>query len=297
MGGSKQVHAAGGVLWRHADGVEVAVVHRPGYDDWTLPKGKVDDGEILPMTAVREIAEETGYSVRLGPFLADVTYPLSPSRIKHVRYFAAEATGGRFAPGDEVDELRWCSVEEAEALLTYELDREVLDEFVALPRGLRTFLVIRHARAGSRSQWDADDRLRPLDETGRRQADALAGLLNAFGAATLHAADRVRCHQTLQPLADLLGTTIIDEPTLSEEAYLAEPTAAETTLRALAADASTVHAVCSQGKVIPPLLEKWAADEGFPLPDSRNRKGSVWIMSIHDGTVVAVHHIDRPLPH
>lgn len=107
--------AAGAVLWRpdEDDSNEVAaplvaVVHRPRYDDWSLPKGKVDPGETEPVTAVREVLEETGYASELGRRLAAVSYPIE-SGVKHVRYWAARAVGGEFTPNGEVDELVWLS--------------------------------------------------------------------------------------------------------------------------------------------------------------------------------------------
>ncbi|WP_279101156.1 NUDIX hydrolase [Gordonia bronchialis] len=292
----KTVWAAGGVLWRPtADGVEVGIVHRPRYDDWTLPKGKGESGETLIDTAVREIAEETGYSVRLGRHLRDVSYDLDHAR-KHVRYWSARAVGGEFEANHEVDDLRWLDVTKAPQHLSYALDRKILREFTRLPADLHTLLLVRHAKAGQRSRYRGDDRLRPLDKVGTAQAEALVGLLRAFGAQVLHAADRVRCRQTLEPLAAALRTDIESEPALSEEAYRADPSGAHKRIREIAAASGSVHAVCSQGKVIPPLMDWWSDHDGFPLPAARNRKGSVWVLSVHDGTVVAADHIASALP-
>src|SRR6187431_2672896 len=111
----KAVFAAGAVLWRPGDGAavpEVAVIHRPRYDDWSLPKGKVDPGETEPVTAVREVHEETGYSAILGRRLAAVSYPVDQS-VKKVRYWAARRVDGEFNPNGEVDELKWLPVAEA----------------------------------------------------------------------------------------------------------------------------------------------------------------------------------------
>ena len=112
---SKAVLAAGAVLWRPGSDAavpEIAIVHRPRYDDWSLPKGKVDPGETEPVTAVREVAEETGYRSHLGRRLAAVSYPVEQS-IKKVRYWAARTVGGEFSPNSEVDELKWLPVAEA----------------------------------------------------------------------------------------------------------------------------------------------------------------------------------------
>lgn len=294
----KDIWAAGGVLWRPlADDpqqVEIGIVHRPRYDDWTLPKGKTEPGEPLALTAVRELAEETGFEVRLGRFLREVNYVLANDTRKHVRYWTARAVGGEFTANHEVDEMLWCSVEEATDRLSYRLDRKILRDFTELPADLHTLLLVRHAKAGRRSRYKGDDRQRPLEKIGRAQAQALAPLLLAFGAQTLHAADRVRCFATFEPLADTLGVHIASEPALSEEVFREDPEATADRMRAIAADHTQIHAVCSQGKVIPPLLEKWAAADGFIAPTTRNRKGSVWVLSIHDGRVVQVDHIDSP---
>jgi 8-oxo-dGTP pyrophosphatase MutT (NUDIX family) len=129
------IRAAGGVLWRQADGsgVEIAIIHRPKYDDWTLPKGKLADGEDFVEAALREVFEETGYRVRLGAALGEVGYTKTNSdgvpRPKVVRYWAMEALSGEFAPNKEVDELRWQSIDGAADVLTRDSDREILKRF------------------------------------------------------------------------------------------------------------------------------------------------------------------------
>lgn len=127
-----KVRAAGGVIWRgKGDDLRVVVVHRPRYDDWSLPKGKLDDGESYEDAAVREAREETGYRVRLGRELATVRYTDQKDRPKTVRYWAMTVEAGDFTPNDEVDELRWLRPRKAADLLTYRRDRDVLDAFLA----------------------------------------------------------------------------------------------------------------------------------------------------------------------
>jgi 8-oxo-dGTP diphosphatase len=127
-----EVRAAGGVLWRDATdgGVEVALVHRPRYDDWSLPKGKLDPHETETAGALREVEEETGCRALLGADLDEVRYPLRDGREKVVRYYAMRALDGAFVPGREVDELRWVAPPQAVVLLTYDYDRQVLDRFL-----------------------------------------------------------------------------------------------------------------------------------------------------------------------
>ena len=127
-----EVHAAGGVLWRRAgDAVEVAVVHRPKYDDWSLPKGKLDEGETFEEAAVREVEEETGVRAELGPFMGEFRYRDHKDRDKLVRWWAMEAGEGEFEPNDEVDELRWVPLDEASGLVSYDFDRELLKRMPA----------------------------------------------------------------------------------------------------------------------------------------------------------------------
>lgn len=127
------VQAAGGVVWRSTpDGeTEVLVVHRPKYDDWSLPKGKLAPGESHEDGARREVGEETGLEVSLGLELATSQYRDSEGRPKVVRYWAMEPVGGEFRPNREVDEARWAPIEEAAALLTYDRDRDVLASLAA----------------------------------------------------------------------------------------------------------------------------------------------------------------------
>lgn len=289
--------AAGAVLWRPQECTgtpEIAVIHRPRYDDWSLPKGKVDPGETEAVTAVREIAEETGYRAHLGRRLPTVTYPVGTD-IKKVRYWAARCVGGEFAANAEVDEMRWLPAAQAMSLLGYPHDRKVLRRFLQLPADTRTVLIVRHGTAGDRSRYRGDDRNRPLDKHGRAQAESLVGQLLAFGAEELFAADRVRCHQTLDPLAEELGAMIHDEPTLTEEAYAADRKPARRRILEIAKE-SSAPVICTQGKVIPDLISWWCERDGV-LPDkSRNRKGSTWVMSLADGRLVAADHISSPLP-
>lgn len=118
-----RVEAAGGLVVQ--DG-RLAVVHRPRYDDWTLPKGKLDPGETFEQAAVREVLEETGLECRITGEAGQASYEDNRGRPKIVRYFRMEVLGGAFAVNDEVDELRWLSPDEARAVLTYERDRELI---------------------------------------------------------------------------------------------------------------------------------------------------------------------------
>jgi len=123
-----EVKAAGGVV-RREDGA-IAVVHRPRYDDWSLPKGKLDPGEGWEECAVREVWEETGLRCELVAELSPTFYTDRKGRAKAVRYWLMRTTGGEFDPNDEVDELRWVSPADAAGLLTYPHDAELARELL-----------------------------------------------------------------------------------------------------------------------------------------------------------------------
>ncbi|WP_461144066.1 NUDIX hydrolase [Salinifilum aidingensis] len=275
--------AAGAVLWRWgAQGREIAVVHRPRYGDWTLPKGKIDPGEIAPAAAVREVLEETGFRCVLSRFLTQIAYTVKRGG-KTVDYFAAEALPGAFTANEEVDELRWMSPERAREQLSYPVDVPVVAAFERLPTDAVMVLLVRHADAGDRAQWTGDDALRPLSGAGREQRDALTELLSLYGPTRVHSAPRVRCTQTVEPLAERLGADVVDEPLLSEEGYASDPEAAAGRLARLAAETGAV-VVCSQGGVVPDLVARLARAGGVQLDDGvSSAKGSVWSLMFRRG--------------
>ncbi|MEO7263017.1 MAG: NUDIX domain-containing protein [Jatrophihabitantaceae bacterium] len=284
--------AAGGVLWRQdGDRVLVAVVHRPRYEDWTLPKGKLHSGEHPLVAAVREVEEETGAQVEVGRRLSSVAYPFGADAIKQVSYWAMRYRGGEHTAGDEVDQLRWATVAEATQQLSYPVDRSVLADFARLPSATRTLLLFRHAKAGKRSAFRGDDRLRPLDKTGRRQARESVPALAAFCPRRVLAADRVRCEQSVQPLADKLGLQVLSGPTLADEAYSEDPDAGLAEVHKLLEQPGTTL-ICSQGETIPALLERLTA----PCAPYPARKGSVWALSIADRGVIAADYYPRLSP-
>ena len=300
------------MLWRHSrrdgdrnEGIEVALVHRPRYDDWTLPKGKLNPGESDLAAALREIEEETGCTGSPGRYLGEVSY-LKPTdgeaRPKVVRYWEFRATGGSFSPTEEVDELRWLSPDGGKRLLTREADQSILDVFGEEPPTTSVVLMVRHASAGNRADWVGDDRLRPLDAKGRRQAEGLVTLLAPWAIGEIVSADFARCVETVQPLGEAIGVSITEDPLFSELGYPGNEAQAVELVRTLG-NREQVTAVCSQGDVIPDLLGRLAQQDGLaPRPRTRGRrsfkakKGAVWVLCWSRGRLVGAESVGPPSP-
>ena len=220
------VYAAGALCWRLVGGqLMVAMIYRGRYSDWGWPKGKQDPGECLPEAAVREIFEETGLKIRLGVRLGIQKYSLASGEPKEVHYWAAKVTDktvarSKFKPSEEVAEVTWVRAQDAFALLTYPKDAEPLQELMALHDrdALDTlpFIVLRHAKATPRSDWNKEDGKRPLLPLGKKQALSLVPLLSAFPIKRVVTSPWVRCFTTVQPYAIKRKRTIIQRSQLSE---------------------------------------------------------------------------------
>ena len=298
--------AAGTVLWRprgsgvrsdDRDGVEVAVIHRPKYDDWSLPKGKCEPGESTCVTAVRETLEETGFSGPLSRGLGEVAYEVAGHDgqpvPKVVQYWAMPALGGAFTPNTEVDELRWLAPEGALEILTREADRGPLQAFLDAPAATATVLLIRHADAGDRPAWKGPDSTRPLSALGREQATNIAVLGSCFGVTSVLSADVVRCVETVSPLATALGLSVEQDPTFAEAHPEFTTTQTVDRIRGLSKDGPV--AICSQGGIIPDVLELLRRRDEVRL-QPRARKGSVWVLSFAAGTLVGAQYLPSAEP-
>lgn len=263
------VEAAGAVLWRPGpDGPELALIHRPRYDDWSFPKGKQDPGEHIQMTAMREVFEETGQHLVLGRRLPAISYQLATGATKRVRYWAgqaqpeADAVSSRFEPNDEVDRLAWLTPEEALGRLTRRLDATVLKAFLAAPVDTVPIVLLRHGTTERHSRRFPDDRVRPLAAQGHAQAAALAALLGCFGRTRIVSSPAVRCVDTVRPFADSARMIIDVDPALSDEAHAATPRAAASWIRALTAEGEPT-VVCAHRQVLDDLLAAVLAQEGL----------------------------------
>ncbi len=311
------IPAAGTLPWRVRKGaLEVALVHRPKYDDWSWAKGKLDPGEEPCVAAVRETLEETGLQVRLGIPLPRAEYPVLDGQggpaTKQVHYWAAEVVGGSGALEHEIDEVAWVDVKGAHDRLDYARDREQLLALVRAERerSLRTWplALVRHAKARPRSRWKGDDRLRPLDAVGRAQAGTVARVLAAYGMTRLVSSSSVRCADTLRPYAAGSGLRLVTRDSLSEEGYEANPAKAPKQLARLL-ERGEPAALCSHGPVLPALVGalvelvdpdhargEWLAEELRTAADGNLGKGEVFVVHLtgrgDEARVVGLERVD-----
>ncbi|WP_350278971.1 NUDIX domain-containing protein [Kribbella sp. HUAS MG21] len=260
MNNPATVFAAGGVVWRErGDTRQVLLVHRPRYDDWSLPKGKLAPNEHVLLGARREIEEETGEQVVFGPSVGVQRYQVRKNgntAQKLVHYWSAVPVGdSAFEPNDEVDQVSWVSVEKARGKLSYPRDVDILDALDAVVPVVATVVVLRHAEALKRKDWDGKDTLRPLSSNGTAVAERLTGVLAALGANRLISSDAERCVTTLTPYAALVDRHIHLWPEISERGYSADPEA----LGGLAErlwKPGKVTVVCSHRPVLPALARE-----------------------------------------
>ncbi len=220
-GEHRVIRAAGGVLWRPAAaGADIAIVHRPRYDDWSHPKGKQLPGEHLLLTAIREIREETGLGAVLGRPLTESVYEVS-SGTKCVSFWAARCSeAADFVPNDEVDQLMWLPPAAARERLSYQRDIALLDELTARPLQTVPLIVLRHAEAGRKPESGGppaagEDMARPLDGRGAADAQALAGVLASYGRCHVISSAAERCLATVRPYARAVGAAVRAEPALT----------------------------------------------------------------------------------
>lgn len=280
----RDVLAAGVVAFR--PGRRVLLIHRPRYDDWSFPKGKLDPGELLPAAAVREAWEETGLHVRLGPPLPEQRYEIAGRRTKSVSYWTARVLGdhdvGSFTATDEVDEVAWVDTDKAESILTYTHDRETLRRALRLRRKTVPLVVLRHGQARSRKSWRSDDRERPLLVRGQGQAQGLVPLLCAFAPTRIVTSSSVRCVQTVTPFADTTGWVLATTAALSEERASAKRVrrVVEEARRA-AVDEGLGTVICSHRPVLPRIFEELGVEDPQLAP------GQILVLHLRKGVCVA----------
>lgn len=265
------VLAAGALVWRlKNDKLQVLVVHRPRYDDWSFPKGKAEPGESMVLTAIREVAEETGRQIVLGRYLGKARRRLVSGRKKRTLYWAAQVLP-EAGPGEglraavkpaskrEIDKVRWWKVKKAARKLTHADDKRLLarlvDWYESGQLQVRSLVLVRHAKAVSRATWGYginSEITRPL-VMGRGQAQArdVAALLSAYGVGELVSSPWKRCVDTLAPYAHGCGLDLRSDEAFTEVSALMAPELMQASFR--------------------DLLERGSALDGPPEPEAAGR--------------------------
>lgn len=267
------VLAAGALVWRlKNDKLQVLVVHRPRYDDWSFPKGKAEPGESMVLTAIREVAEETGRQIVLGRYLGKARRRLVSGRKKRTLYWAAQVLP-EAGPGEglraavkpaskrEIDKVRWWKAEKAARKLTHADDKRLLarlvDWYESGQLQVRSLVLVRHAKAVSRATWGYginSEITRPL-VMGRGQAQArdVAALLSAYGVRELVSSPWRRCVDTLAPYAHGCGLDLRSDEAFTEVSALMAPELMQASFR--------------------DLLERGSALDGPPEPEAVGLQG------------------------
>ncbi|HEX2745816.1 MAG TPA: NUDIX hydrolase [Streptosporangiaceae bacterium] len=306
---SDLILAAGAVVWRRAtdelsggrgpSGVEILLVHRPKYDDWSLPKGKRERGEHILLTAVREVFEETGVRSALGPRLPSVEYQngVFRKRIDYWSMFSPGEADSGFTANHEVDEVSWLPLAQASQRLTYPRDEVVIAGL--RPRATVPLILLRHASAGQKENWPADDESRPLDAKGEADALALAGLLPCFApSARVLSSPALRCTESVRPYAEAFGGTVDAEAALALSGRSGNSSSGTNRGDALADLVRNLVAVggpavlCLHRENLPKALAAACAALGAPAPpeapDLPLPKGGFWVVHIADGELAGL---------
>lgn len=263
------IESAGALVWRvRKDKLQVQLIHRPRYDDWSWPKGKLDPGETLPVTAAREVAEETGRPVVLGVPLPGLQYLTPEGAVKRVHYWAA--TRAEDGPSldarapvppvnpSEIDDCRWFSVDKAAEKLTRAADRiplaALVEEYEHGRLATTALVVARHGKALSRNNWHGNETDRPLTPTGHAQSVALVPVLAAFGIDAVVTSQWRRCADTIEPYTRAAGLVPISSEHLSEVDHERSPSRVAAVIRTLL-ESGTPTVLCTHRPVLPTVLD------------------------------------------
>jgi 8-oxo-dGTP diphosphatase len=297
------IRAAGAVVWRPGrGGPEIALVHRPRYDDWSYPKGKCEVGEHVLRTAIREVREETGLGVVLGRALSPSVYPTTTGT-KQVSYWAArhvESFG--FTSTHEVDDVEWLPAATAHERLTYERDVVLLGEFRSGPASTVPLILLRHAAAGSKAAVTGDDAAsaaadlaRPLEASGEADAKILAGLLASYGECQVISSAAARCIETVRPYAEAIGMRVQVEPAFTVtpgELPDAQPDEGAERAASLAVSGAPTL-ICAHRENL-----RWMIDAAFkalgasPPQDRPLGKGEFWVLQSAAGELASAERHD-----
>jgi 8-oxo-(d)GTP phosphatase len=293
---SQVILAAGAIVWRkHKDKfTEVALIHRPKYDDWSFPKGKCEIGEELIACAHREVLEETNIATEFGPFLGKIDY-LTLQGPKQVSFWSAKAIDEKaFTPNSEVDQLQWVALTKVRQLLSMESDKEILDKFIKLKLETKPLVLLRHAKAVSRDEWQGDDDDRPLDDSGENQAKRLLTIYQVFNLSQIHTSDAVRCYSTVEMLAKGLGLKLEVTGKLSESGYRKDKERAFDYAKELFKE--DINAlICSHNPILPKMLNKLSKKSDVEADEEKLSPADGWVIHRVGKEIIQIDRLDAPL--
>jgi 8-oxo-(d)GTP phosphatase len=272
-------------------GTEVVIIHRKRYDDWTLPKGKVEAGEPVPVCAIREVQEETGVTIRLSVPLDSITYEAGNAGLKKVDYWGGIVLDSvRRAPDAEVDVVSWLPVRAALSRLTYSHDHFLVEQYLDQPP-TTPLIILRHAKAMDRKDWSRKDSARPINSRGRRQSKLLIPLLEAYGVDKIVSSTSTRCVATVLPYAHEHELAIETYSLLTEEEGEDDPKSVGKLIRKIrdaTLESGEPTAVCVHRPVLPHILD------ALNIPPTTLVTGEFLVAHVvADGTV---HALERHRP-
>ena len=289
------IQAAGAIVWRNnKDKTEVAIIHRPKYDDWSFPKGKLEIGESLITCAHREVLEETNIQTEFGPFLGDIEYSTLEGK-KQVSFWAAKAVSDNdFKPNSEVDQLKWLEVKKVKELLTLETDKKILAQFVKLDFDTKPFILLRHAKAITRDEWQGDDDDRPLDSLGQNQANRLLAVYQVYNIDQIHTSDAIRCYDTVNPMVKGLGIKLEVTGKLSESTYKKDKEKAFDYAKGLIKEDARIL-LCSHNPILPKMFNKLTKKSDVDADEGKLSPADAWVIHRNGKEIIQIDRIDAPI--
>ena len=292
---SKIILAAGALVWRKSKEkkIEIAVIHRPKYNDWTIPKGKVELSESSIACAYREVIEETSIETEFGMYLGEVKYQ-SLDGPKQVSFWSAQVVKeNTFTPNSEVDEIKWVEAAKAAKFLSLESDKEILSKFNKLKYESKPLVLLRHAKALSRDEWQGDDDDRPLDSLGQMQAKRLLSIYQAFNLEQIHTSDAIRCYDTVEPMAKALGLKLEVSNKLSESAFKKDKEDAFDYARDLIKSDKRAL-LCSHNPILPKVLNKLTKKSDVESDEEKLYPADAWVIHRIGKEVIQIDRINAP---
>ena len=292
---SEVISAAGAVIWRkHKDNfTEVAIIHRPKPDDWSFPKGKLELGESLIACAYREVFEETNLQTEFGPLLGQVEY-FTPEGLKKVTYWSAKVVGEKpFRANTEVDQLKWIPITKVMDNLTNESDKEIFDRFVKVKFNSKPFILLRHAKAVTRDEWQGEDDDRPLSSLGQNQAMRLLYTYQVFNIDQIHSSDAVRCYDTVKNMAKGLDIKLEISSKLNENTFKKDKEKAFDYARELIKEDKSIL-ICSHNPILPKMLNQLTKKSEVEADEDKLSPADGWVIHRSGKEIIQIDRLDAP---